>query len=600
MDKVTKQDSIAFTYALFLLLFFTNLSSFSQDKAKADSLIDTLNKNKLSKKERVISLASVASFHPDPATALAFANASLQMAIEIEDEILQAEAWEEISHVERRLGNNNLSLEASLNALQIYESKGLKERQAASYTQLASNAISDEDFQSAVTFLKKALALYDRSKEKMRVSIIHNLGEAYRLAGQLDNAIKHFTETLLLNQSVKDRVIEGYTLGNLGMVYATQYKLEPAKKHLNEALNILTSLEDIYAISIYKAELGMVYQQERNLALAETHFLEALDMAQKAGLKEQIRDFSAKLMEFYKTRGNYKKALEYQQLYQVYHDSLVDKEKIQEHERLKAGYVIDKRETEIGALTTINSKQKQVVSLLVLGILSTFFFSYLLFRANRKVKKSNVLLSDQKTIISKREQEKVLLLKELNHRVKNNLQMISSLLNIQSNALTGHPAQESIEVGKHRVEALALVHRKLYQDGADMRIQLKTYIEELVSGLFHGYKASFTPDIDVDDINVHVDKAIPLALILNELVTNALKYAYKKQPHPSLKICMKRTGKSDLDMEIRDNGIGFTEASVKKKGFGITLIQSLVAQLEGTIEHIREQGTYWKMTIKIS
>jgi two-component sensor histidine kinase len=291
--------------------------------------------------------------------------------------------------------------------------------------------------------------------------------------------------------------------------------------------------------------------------------------------------------------------LHYQKVYQVYQDSLVNKANIQKIEQLKSGYEIDKRESEIGLLNTINTNQRYVVVLLGMGVLSLVLFVYLLYRGNSRIKKTNSKLESQKKVIAKREEEKALLLRELNHRVKNNLQMISSLLNLQSRELTGHPAKEAILAGRYRVEALSLVHRKLYQEGPDTRVLIKEYMEELVLGLFHGYGAKFNPDFKISNISVPIDAAVPLALIVNELTINALKYAYTSTSNPTFKIQILSTKEDSLDLEFIDNGEGFIDIlDNNSHSFGIKLIYSLVEQLEGSIEKLNGQGTHWRIHVK--
>ncbi len=574
---------------------------FSQNIQTADSLLQVLEIGDLSKEERAKNLRSVAFFHPDLNIALTAAKESLEIAKEIEELELEAEALEEISHLERRLGNNSKSLAASLNALQIYEKLNLTERVAASYTQLASNYISDENYVLAIDYLKKARDIYSASDKKANeASTILNLGEAYRLNGNLEAAVRCFEQTLTLNSDINNIYIESYSLGNLGMVQSTQGEFGLAEENLKKAIKILEGQGDLYSSSVYIAALGEVYKERKQWSTAEDRLLEALALAQQAGLKEQIRDVSDLLSNFYESRENFSKALEYRKLFQQYQDSLVNKENIQKIEQLNFGYQIDKKESEIGLLNKINTNQKYLVWVLAIGIFLLLFFGYLLYRINSRIKKANTVLSEQKLLISKREKEKALLLRELNHRVKNNLQMISSLLNLQSRELTGHPAKEAIEAGKFRVEALSLVHRKLYQEGVDTRIWVKEYIEELVLGLFHGYNAPFEPEFEIDNISIHIDLAVPLALIVNELIINSLKYAYTDIDKPSLKVHMKQENKVRMDIQIIDNGVGFAPIeNENENSFGLKLINSLVEQLEGSIDMLTTAGTHWKMNIKI-
>ncbi|MEH6762962.1 MAG: tetratricopeptide repeat protein [Aequorivita antarctica] len=584
----------------FLLFFLTSSIAISQNQKIADSLLCVLSESGLSKKERANTLRSIAVFHPDLNNALLSAKRALEISIEIKDSKLQAEALEEISGLELRLGNNTLSFRASLQVLQIYKSLNMLESQAAAYAQLANNYLNDKNYDLAIDCLKKANHIYATSnKNKNHAMAILNLGEVYRLAGHLDSAVTCFKKSLALNKTLNDDIIQGYSQGNLGMVYVSQNKLAIAKENLNKAIAILSPIEDYYSICIYTAEVGEVNKKEGNIKAAEDKFLQALMMAKQNGLKEQIRDFSAELSLLYERELKYSEALKYQRLYQIYQDSLVNKETIKKLEQLKTGYEIDKRESEISLLNTINTNQKYWVIVLAVIVSVLVFFAYLLYIGNKKIKAANNTLSNQKEIITKREQEKALLLRELNHRIKNNLQMISSLLNLQSHELIGHPAREAIIAGKNRVEALSLVHRKLYEEDLDARLRLKDYIEELVLGLFHSYDAKFKPSFKIDDLSVSLDVAVPLALVINEIIINSLKYAYKGIKNPILKVII-TSEKDFLNIVIMDNGIGFNDSvATKNNSFGIKLIHSLIAQLEGFIQKLdRKNGTHWKIRIK--
>ncbi|WP_111707755.1 tetratricopeptide repeat-containing sensor histidine kinase [Lutibacter citreus] len=585
-------------FSVFVALVFI-ASSFAQNITVADSLVKILKENNLSKEERSRILSKISYNHMDIDSSLFFAKRALAIAKDIDNLSLQAVAWEEISHIERRLGNNSNSLEASLTALHIYDSLSLKERKAASYVQLGSNSISDEDYISAIKYLKNAEHIYTISDKRGNLILTKlNLGEAYRLAGKLDSAAIYFKETLKKNKTLNSDIVQSYSLGNLGMVLSAQGNYEAGKQHLNEAIKILTPLDDFYSTSIYTAELGDIYVKEQNWSLGESKLLKAYNLAINSGLKEQIRDFSRKLTDFYKTRKHYDKALSYLEVNRIYQDSLVNKASIQKVEQLKANYEIGKKETEIKLLNTINTNQKNQLILLIISVFIFSLLAYMLFRSNKAIKKVNKRVSSQNVIIEKREQEKVLLLKELNHRVKNNLQMISSLLNLQSRELSGHPAQEALITGKNRVEALSLVHRKLYQEGSETKVFLKDYIEELVLGLFYSYNITFKPNLNIDNSSISIDKAIPLALIVNELVVNSIKYAYKDIKNPIFKIQVKEVN-DKLEIDISDNGIGFTEKEEDKaNSFGIKLITSLTEQLDGSIKRLLSHGTHWKIIIK--
>ncbi len=575
-----------------LLLFISSFCiSFSQEKKSIDSLIKVLNNAELTQLEKAKLLSKIAYDHPSPSESLIYANQSLSLATELNDQILQAEAWEEISHVERRLGNNTRSFEAALKALNIYENKELFERQSASYVQIASNYITDEDYPTAITYLNKAKKAYKETGNDWNLALtMINLGEAYRLYNQLDSAAIYFKKAIELNNAQQNDIILGYASGNLGMVYGKVGKIREAKDNLEMSISILSELGDSYSTSVYMAELGSIYKQEKEYSTAETKYHEALAIAKQANLKEQIRDVSALFSSLYEEQKIYNKALIHQKQFQIYQDSLINKKNIQQIEQLKAGYEIGQRETEILRLNEIGTNRKRLTIGLFIGICLLSLFLYLLYRTNNS-------LSQQKELIAKREKEKALLLRELNHRVKNNLQLISSLLNLQSIELSGHPAKEALVTGQYRVEALSLVHRKLYQEGVESKVELKEYVEELVLGLFHSYNINFAPEIKVAPITLGIDTAIPIALIINELVTNAIKYAFNNNKNPSLEVMITKVNDA-IKLEIIDNGPGFTsEEQAKSNSLGIKLVTSLATQLCGELNKIEHQGTHWKLIL---
>ncbi len=590
-----------FAHWLNLLLLCTPICLFAQSAHKTDSLINILQQQDLPEIEEAKIQRYIAYYHPNLMEGRNYALRSVALFQKVGEPVLMAEALEELSHTERRLGNNTASFEASFKALRIYEEKGLKERLAASYNQLASNYVSDEDYKVAIGYFNKALDIYKNSDDLVNhASTLINLGETYRLNGDLNDAEIHLQQTLQLNKELKNDIIEGYAIGNLGMVKSALGEFEIAKDYLENAANSLESLGDPYSASFYWAALAKIMENQGNMTQAELHYHKAMSLANTHDLKEQIRDYSQQLSSFYEKHRNYDEALRYQKLHQVYKDSILNKSNIQKIEQLKAGYEIDKRESEIGLLNSINTNQRYFLWALMAGILIAILFSYLLYRVNRKIKTANQTLTEQKVIIGKREQEKALLLKELNHRVKNNLQMISSLLSLQSSELEGHSAQDAILAGKHRVEALSLVHRKLYQEGAETKIDAKEYMEDLIGNLFHGFGVSFRPNTEIGDFDMKINQAIPLALIVNELVINALKYAYNDRPDPKLWISMHRPSNESIHLEVKDNGSGFEDSSTNDEGgFGIKLVHSLVAQLQGTLQKVPSEGTHWVLNFNL-
>ncbi|MFY7741602.1 MAG: tetratricopeptide repeat-containing sensor histidine kinase [Flavobacterium sp.] len=582
-------------YSLIFCVFFLLNCNYclSQNQNKADSLIKIFKENKASLVQKAMLLESIAYYHPKLDSALYYANESLILAKQSKNQMLIAEAWEQIGHKEKLLGNNTKSLEAAFTALNIYETNKKPEKAAAVYTQIATHYIEEQEFNLAIKYLKNSLAFYQKTNNSYYIALtLINLGEAYRMSGNVKQSELLFLKVIELNNLLKDNLIYGYSLGNLGLVYASKKEWDKASNNLNNAVEILSKMNDDYSCSIYFFELGKIYEKQGSILQAENEILKAFTLAKKAELKEQIRDFSGYLSIFYEKKNDYKKSLEYQRLFQIYQDSLINKNNIKKIEQLKAGYIIGQREVEIKNINTISKNRKNIAILLGTGLFIFTIMTLILLRLNRKIKASNIILS-------KKEEEKALLLNELNHRVKNNLQMISSLLNIHSSEITNNKAKEVVISSKNRVEALSLVHQKLFQDGIQTKVLIKEYIEELVLNLIHGYNQNIKPEFNIDIIKMNVDKAIPIGLIINELTTNAIKHAFNGNTNPILKINI--TQNMDyLTLEIMDNGIGFSSEEINKSNtLGLKLVNSLILQLDGNLKKMNNQGAHWLINIVI-
>ncbi len=191
-------------------------------------------------------------------------------------------------------------------------------------------------------------------------------------------------------------------------------------------------------------------------------------------------------------------------------------------------------------------------------------------------------------------EEKEVLLQEIHHRVKNNLQIISSLLNLQTHYVEGEETINVLKDSQNRVKSMAIVHEKLYQSPNLKDINFKEYIEDLISVLFYSYgieSENIKTLINLEDLKIDIDTAIPCGLIINELVTNSLKYAF---PNGKGILKVELTSKSDYTkLRVADNGIGLPpDIDLENSNtLGLKMVNSLVHQLEGTLNLNRTGGT---------
>jgi PAS domain S-box-containing protein len=199
--------------------------------------------------------------------------------------------------------------------------------------------------------------------------------------------------------------------------------------------------------------------------------------------------------------------------------------------------------------------------------------------------------------------EKEVLLREIHHRVKNNLQIISSLLNLQSSYLKDNASKEVLKESKDRVKSMAMIHQKLYQSGNFEKIEMGEYIEYLVKGLFSSYGVDHDKikiKTDLQKIYLDIDTAIPLGLIINEIITNSIKHAFPGELKGEIFIKIVQEGENYL-IVAADNGVGLPEdLDVEKtESLGMQLVNNLVRQIDGELELKRTEGTEFRIKLQL-
>lgn len=567
----------------------------SQDQRIADSLIKVLNVQELDDSLRSILHRKTAYYSNNLVASLGHADTAIWIARNVGDLILEAEALEERSQISKLLGNPIESIELSLTALANYEKLGMQSRQAAIFVQIGSVESVQANYNSSIGYLLKALIIYEQNPLSLNYGLtLVNLGEAYRLNQQLDSAAYYFRKALSANEEIQNETISGYALGNLGMTLMASDQLDTAKVLIRESIALLEPLGDDYSVSVYLGALASIVQKEGDTKQSERFYLQALNLARGQGLKEQIRDLGMLLSNFYDSLGDHRQSLAYLRESRLYADSILNKNSIKKMEQLKAQYTLDKQASQIQLLDNENKLKSVLSASFGVGLLAFLYLSVTLYRKSKKERSMNLLLVEKNETIEQREAEKAILLKELNHRVKNNLQIISSLLNLQSYELGEHPAAEALNSGRYRVEAMSLIHQKLYQEDVHTKIDMSEYVSDLVTNLFYSYDAKWEPEIQVTASAVSIDVAVPLGIVINELVSNALKYAYTGVDKPKLTISLSKN-EAQIHLIVTDNGLGFNPDHLDHEpSFGLKLVESLSQQLEASLAYSVDAG--WKMT----
>ena len=346
--------------------------------------------------------------------------------------------------------------------------------------------------------------------------------------------------------------------------------------------------------------LGEIYFYSGDHAKGIRYLNEALDLsiAQNAPFREA--EIYRSLYKCYHAAGNDQKALAAFSRSVVINDSLQLRKNTKQIGRLQIEYETEKKDQRIASLRLINLQKTRTTEAIAVGMILFILLSAFLYFQYRGIRRRNRLLADSNKKINEQSEQLKFLMKELHHRVKNNLQIVSSLLSLQSNHLPDKDARQAVKIGQQRIEAMSLIHRSLYQQDNPNMVNMKEYVTDMVESILQSFgidKSKFDLQLDVQITEMDVDQALPLGLIINEWVTNAFKYAYKETVYPSLMLSLKKD--REIVLEIKDNGPGMTrEAWEKPQGsFGVKLVTVLSRQLNGICNMESRNGTLLNLHI---
>lgn len=523
-------------------------------------------------------------YHPQPVKALIHAQEALEISNRQKHALNKARALERVGMAQRMIGNKVAAFKASFRALSIYDSLDLKKRQAALQLQIGEQLVEDENYNDAIVQMEKSTFLFKELFDNYRLALAYiNLAEAHRLNGNIEEAIKLNRKSIALNKSLNNEIIEAYAKGNLGLCYKALNDAPSALENLDAAIIILMDLNDHYSVSVYKSERGDLLIGQGKLDEGEADLIKSLEMAKSEGLKKQTRDICALLSSHFSNKGQYNLALTYQKLFQVYQDSLVNVENVREVEQIKAGYELDKKKMQI---EVINAKVVQKEKELLFTIISIALLAVLIvvtFIGYRNKKRSNRLLHQKNAVITEQITEKDLLHREIHHRVKNNLQLIGSIMGLQSRSAQNDQVSVAMSAGKLRVEAVGLIHQNLFTDEDKTDVDLKEYLTNLVGNLKATYNDQLARvELQSIDLQMDADKVIPIGLIVNEAVCNSVKY--QGDHKPEIRITLSSENQL-YTLEICDTNPEYTaEEKDNSTGFGTKLITTLARQLRAKLD----------------
>lgn len=449
----------------------------------------------------------------------------------------------------------------------------------------------------------EAYAIADRKNILYQLEpISNNLASMYHDQERYEEALPYYEKALAINREVGDphgvSTLEG-NIGNL-LLHAGQY--EKAREYLSRSISQKEeqgSAEDLVGL---RGLLGstMLYlgQRPEGMAMLEQSYEEAL-------ANDYRKEYNTVLNTLIRSTfnlGMYEEAAKYQRIKLKQQRTEFDELLASRVNELNAQYQKEEQDRQIELLSTQNALQEARLSrqrlllfgggailLLILGLL------LVISRFYQKVK-------NQHGVITKALREKEILLKEIHHRVKNNLQIVSSLLNLQARKIKDQKASEVLREGRARVQSMSLIHQSLYRRDNLTGVNISDYLERLCQSVLETYQTGDSTihwQTDVEPIMLDVDSVVPLGLIVNELLTNTLKYAFPDGRDGRIWIHARE--KTDgLELIVRDDGIGMQQLDQqdRSQSFGYQLIEAFQRKLKADLDIKSTNGTSVRLLIR--
>ncbi|MDL5511897.1 histidine kinase dimerization/phosphoacceptor domain -containing protein [Arenibacter sp. M-2] len=455
--------------------------------------------------------------------------------------------------------------------------------QAQYQSNVGNYLLLDMSFPTALTYYKKAKGFID----------------VY-----LNDISREKTEQEISKGNLLKAIIEG----NIGKCHALLKEYDIAIPFLENSIDLFNEYnKGKFSSEMVEntLELADCHLQNEDYEKAKEYLLNGQDPVKTENILRKNRLLAA----YYDRIGDYKNSVDYLKRNVRIRDSLNRNESSMKKQQLAAvagqeieysKKMMEQQKQDLEQFRSdLQAKEDRIHVVFISLIFTLLGFAGLVFAYLKSIKNQR-LIADQKRIIEASLVEKDSLLKEIHHRVKNNLQMVSSLLSLQTKNTRSKAAIEALEEGKSRVKAMALIHQKLYQNDDLSVIEMQGYIESLINSVQSVYKKgghNINITIDAEDVELDIDRAIPFGLILNELVSNSFKYAFPDDDeNGKIYIHLRKNGGQGY-FEYTDNGVGLPEDTDDRanSSMGIRLMNRLVNQLQSTlnIDKTSEGVRFW-------
>jgi len=456
----------------------------------------------------------------------------------------------------------------------------------AIYGKLDDDKKSLENYEKAIVIAEKV------NDNQLMAVVLSNIGILYKKTRETEKALQCYEKSLVIKKELNDTTGYGLTLGLIGEIYEGKGKLNEAFRFYNKSLVISKKEKDSKGMAISLNRIAKIYFKQNLVDKAKEKTLEALSFAKESDSDKLIMISALSLSSIYEREKSWDKAFEFQKLHIKMRDRVKSIEVQRKITEEQTKYDLSSQQQKIDFLSFKNKTQETRLrenKIYIILISIAFVFVSVLVLGYRKSNKKKQLINE---LLERENDTKKTMLQEIHHRIKNNLQVVNSLLRMQASKTNDVDIKNAFKETQSRVLSIAKLHEKMYNSGDFKNINAKEHISLLVKDIIENYTVGTKVSLKLDLEELLFDSKImmPLSLIINEIMTNSLKYAFNNEEDATITVRLKQLSATKNELYIADNGIGY-DIEKEKKGLGTKLIQSLTKQISGTILQNTKNGT---------
>jgi two-component sensor histidine kinase len=545
---------------------------------------------------------------------------ALQYAVQAGDDSLTAAALNNVGFIVSLRGDYEMAFEYCNSALKIAQREGYHKLAVRAYNNLGLTAQSFDkrvdDLSYFLLALPEAIAIGDTDG----IAITHNhLGNYYGAKGMYDSSMVHYSKALALRERIETKTNSiSVLLNNIGNILRDQEDTQGAQAYYARSLGISQQTGSKNLMATTYKNMAMLARKTKDYTRALEYARLARSISLEIFLHRIALLSTEEIARIFAERGDYQSAYAYALEYNLLKDSLANEANRRRAAELRVRFDSERKERQIQELALAQERtfRNFLIAIvgLSLGLGVMLFWQYRLKskaaretalqkteleRLYGELVTNNARLQESDAELRNSLQEKEVLLKEIHHRVKNNLQIISSLLNLQSRVVSNDQVLGVLRESQDRIRSMALIHERLYSSSDFARIGLREYLRDLVDYLRNSYSTyRVTVEIEADPMPVNLDTAIPLGLIVSELVTNAFKHAFPDQASGVVTVSVRSSQNGQCTVEVKDNGKGLPHdfVSGNSSTLGVHLVQILAQQLGGELVTKNDNGACFTIT----